>query len=158
MAEKRKQRKPRLKTDQLLNLVALQSKSSPNTVKKILDATYYVILKQLELNGEIWFSQFGTFKLINSKARDHIMGDPINGGTQLRYIPEHNRVSFDPSDKFRESINSNFEVPVMKKSSRKKKKDCGYQKVPAPTIEEVMVDALSISQKRSEGNIGKLWS
>ena len=47
-------RKADLKTEQLCNLVALECKLSPNTVRNVLDALYKVILKQLELNKRIY--------------------------------------------------------------------------------------------------------
>ena len=143
----------------MLNLVGLQAKSNPATVRKILEALYAVILKQLELNGEICLDSFGTFKLLNVKANDRRMYDLHNDEMTVRYIAEHNKLVFEPSKKFKEAINDDFKPKLRARGTKKKKKKDYYEKVPAPTIEEVMVDALSISKKRSEGNNrGYIWS
>ena len=64
-----------LKIEQLCNLVALECKLSPKTVRSVLDALYKVTLKQLELNQRIYLLDFGAFEVYERPSGDKVMGD-----------------------------------------------------------------------------------
>ena len=56
--------------DQICNLISLETKNNPKTIRKILEATYSVILKQLELNDRIYFYNFGAFEISERPGGD----------------------------------------------------------------------------------------
>lgn len=59
-----------LTIDQLCNLVALESKLSPRTIRTVLDSLYKVVLKQLKLNERIYFMDFGAFEIYERPSGD----------------------------------------------------------------------------------------
>ena len=107
--------------DDLVNMIALKCSStvSVSTVSSVLAATYKVILEQLKINETITFQDFGKFNIYERGSGDRIMGDPLNGGTQVRYIRPINKVKFEPATALERNINeNNFEIP--KKVKKKK--------------------------------------
>lgn len=147
-----------LKIDQLCNLIGLESNFQPSTVRRVLDATYKVILKQLELNQRIYFLDFGAFELYERAGGDKIMGDLVNGGAIIRYVEPRNKILFKPSDPLDKAINEgNFEAPTRKKKKYRKSHSTilkeYYQKnkmVNKPTAEELVHKALNVSKARAE--------
>ncbi len=142
--------------DQICNLISLETKNNPKTIRKILEATYSVILKQLELNDRIYFYNFGAFEISERPGGDKRMGDPVNGGTIVRYIKPKNMITFLPSSVFDKAVNEgNFQPPPTKRKPYKKsqvrmmKEYYKRNKVDnKPTVEEILVKALNVSQAR----------
>lgn len=147
-----------LKIDQLCNLIGLESGYQPSTVRKILNAMYKVILKQLELNQRIYFMDFGAFEMSERASGDRVVGDFVNGGTMIKYIEPRNKVSFKPSATLDRAINEgHFEAPNRKRKKYPKSQAAMmkeyYQKnkmVAKPTIEELACRALNVSQARAD--------
>lgn len=113
-----------VKTDDLMNMISLECELnvSPITVRKVLVATYKTILKQLKINESVFFLDFGEFQIHERSSGDRKIGDPINGGTQIRYVRPRNKVLFKPSKVFERNVNeNNYEIPkpVKKKKVRK---------------------------------------
>ena len=151
-----------LTIDQLCNLVALESKFTPRTIRTILDSLYKVILKQLELNKRIYFMDFGAFELYERPSGDKKMGDFENGGTVIRYIAPRNRVWFKSSDALDRAINEGeFKPPNRKKKNKKTRAQIvkeynARHKKEKPTTEELLVKALNVSQARQENDEWKV--
>lgn len=147
-----------LKIEQLCNLIALECKLSPTTVRKVLDATYKVILKQLELNGRIYFYNFGAFELKERPSGDVRGGNFISGESVIRYIPPRNKIFFNVSDSFERAVNEGeFKAPSLRKKYRKSRaqiiKDYNDKhKKDKPSTEELLVKALNVSQARIEND------
>ena len=147
-----------LKIEQLCNLVALECKLSPKTVRTVLDALYKVILKQLELNKRIYFNNFGAFELKERPSGDKAMGTFIQGETVVRYIEARNKILFKPSDALDRAINEGeFVMPTRKKDRRKSRAQIVREynerhKAEKPTTEELLVKALNVSQARKEND------
>jgi len=147
-----------LKIEQLCNLVALECKLSPKTVRTVLDALYKVILKQLELNKRIYFNNFGAFELKERPSGDKTMGTFIQGETVVRYIEARNKILFKSSDALDRAINEGgFVMPTRKKDRRKSRAQIVREynerhKAEKPTTEELLVKALNVSQARKEND------
>lgn len=147
-----------LKIEQLCNLVALECKLSPKTVRTVLDALYKVILKQLELNKRIYFNNFGAFELKERPSGDKTMGTFIQGETVVRYIEARNKILFKPSDALDRAINEGgFVMPTRRKDKRKSRAQIVREynerhKAEKPTTEELLVKALNVSQARKEND------
>ena len=147
-----------LKIEQLCNLVALECKLSPKTVRTVLDALYKVILKQLELNKRIYFNNFGAFELKERPSGDKAMGNFNVGETVVRYIEARNKILFKPSDALDRAINEGeFVMPTRKKDRRKSRAQIVREynerhKAEKPTTEELLVKALNVSQARKEND------
>ena len=147
-----------LKIEQLCNLVALECKLSPKTVRTVLDALYKVILKQLELNQRIYFNNIGAFELKDRPSGDKTMGTFIQGETVVRYIEARNKILFKPSDALDRAINEGeFVMPTRKKDRRKSRAQIVREynerhKAEKPTTEELLVKALNVSQARKEND------
>ena len=147
-----------LKIEQLCNLVALECKLTPATVRKILDALYNVILKQLELNGRIYFYNFGAFELKERPSGDVRMGNFNSGETVVRYVAPRNKIFFNISESFDRAINEGeFKAPIRRKKYRKSRaqiiKDYNEKhKSEKPTTEELLAKALNVSQARKEND------
>lgn len=151
-------RKADLKTEQLCNLVALECKLSPNTVRNVLDALYKVILKQLELNQRIYFNNFGAFELKERPSGDKAMGTFTAGETIIRYVEAKNKIMFKPSEALNRAINEgDFVMPTRRKDKRKSRAQIVREynerhKAEKPTTEELLVKALNVSQARKEND------
>ena len=146
-----------LKIDQLCNLIGLECKYSPSTVRKVLDATYSVILKQLELNKRIYFLDFGAFEIYERPSGDRVIGDFVNGGTKIQYVPERNRVIFKMADPLDRAVNEGGYIrPSRKKKYKKSQAKIWrdyYERnkmVDKPTTEELVSKALNVSKARAE--------
>ena len=151
-------KKADLKIDQLCNLVALECKLSPKTVRSVLDALYKVTLKQLELNQRIYFNDFGAFELKERPSGDKAMGNFNVGETVVRYVEARNKIVFKTSDALDRAINEGeFVMPTRKKKNRKSRAQIVREyndrhKVDKPTTEELLVKALNVSQARKEND------
>ena len=151
-------KKAHLKIDQLCNLVALECKLSPKTVRSVLDALYKVILKQLELNQRIYFNDFGAFELKERPSGDKAMGNFNVGETVVRYVEARNKIVFKTSDALDRAINEGeFVRPTRKKKNRKSRAQIVREyndrhKADKPTTEELLVKALNVSQARKEND------
>ena len=147
-----------LKIEQLCNLVALECKLSPKTVRNVLDALYKVILKQLELNKRIYFNDFGAFELKERPSGDKAMGNFNVGETVVRYVEARNKIVFKTSDALDRAINEGeFVMPTRKKKNRKSRAQIVREyndrhKADKPTTEELLVKALNVSQARKEND------
>jgi nucleoid DNA-binding protein len=147
--------------DQLCNLVALESKFTPATARKVMDALYKVILKQLELNKRVYLFNFGAFEIYERSSGDKRMGDLVNGGSIVRYIPPKTNIMFKPSDALENAINSDFKMPTRRKVKKKSRQQIlkedkeRYKKI-KPTTEELLAKALNVSQARQENDENKL--
>jgi nucleoid DNA-binding protein len=123
----------------------------------VLDSTYKVILKQLELNQKIYFLDFGTFEMYERVGGDKLMGNvELGEGTILRYIPPRNRIKFVTSDALDRAINEgDFKMPNRRNSNKKTRaqivKDYNERhKKDKPTSEELLVKALNTTKARHE--------
>ena len=151
-------KKADLKIDQLCNLVALECKLSPKTVRSVLDALYKVTLKQLELNQRIYFNDFGAFELKERPSGDKAMGNVNAGQTVVRYVEARNKIVFKTSDALDRAINEGeFVMPTRKKKNRKSRAQIVREyndrhKADKPTTEELLVKALNVSQARKEND------
>ena len=147
-----------IKIEQLCNLIGLESKFSPKTVRTVLDAFYKVILKQLELNQRIYLLDFGAFEVYERPSGDKVMGDFENGGTIVRYVAPRNKIVFKPSDSLDNAINEGgYVVPTRKKKGAKSRRQIIKEynerhKKDKPTTEELLVKALNVSQARQEND------
>ncbi len=147
-----------LTIDQLCNLVALESKLTPRTIRTVLDSLYKVILKQLQLNNRIYFMDFGAFEMYERPSGDKVMGDFDNGGTIVRYVPPRNKIQFKVSDPLDRAINEGeFKPPNRRKLNKKTRAQIVREynerhKNEKPTSEELLVKALNVSQARQEND------
>ena len=143
-----------MKFDDLCNLIAIErgGGATPSSVKKYLTATYKVILRQLELNEEIFFWRFGKFEIFDRPSGDRLMGDAQNGGMVVRYIKPKKNIKFTPSKVFEDSVNENgFKIVEKKKKVKHKTKkqimaDCDKKRRPPkvkPTMEELFAKTLN---------------
>lgn len=138
-----------LPLNDLCNLIALDCDLSPNTIRKVLEAIYKVILQQLKINSGISFYKFGYFELYERPSGDRRMGDLENGGTKICYIPPKNKISFTPYETFEKTVNENFEVPIKFSKSKSKKKE---KEKPKISSTEALTKALNISNDRKNNS------
>ena len=138
-----------VKTDDLMNMISLECELnvSPITVRKVLVATYKTILKQLKINESVFFLDFGEFQIHERSSGDRKIGDPINGGTQIRYVRPRNKVLFKPSKVFERNVNeNNYEIPkpVKKKKVRKvNHNEVNSRVVKRPTDGDILANLLN---------------
>jgi nucleoid DNA-binding protein len=144
-----------IKIDDLCNLIANEVKgtSTPNSVRRVLDATYRVILKQLELNEEICFYNFGKFEIYDRPSGDKLMGDLFNGGTKINYVKPKKNIKFSPFKALDESINlNNFKLEKKRKRKKTRKQVVETYRIknlkPKPTMEEIFTASLNESMGR----------
>lgn len=134
----------------LCNLIALECDLSPNTIKKVLEAIYKVILQQLKINNRISFYKFGCFETYERPSGDRKMGDLENGGVKICYIPPKTKISFTPYEAFEKTVNEDFEIPVQiyrsKKKKPKEKEDSKISQI------EALTKALNISNDRKNNS------
>lgn len=140
-----------IKYDDLLNLIALEAgyNTTPNAVKRVLNAFNKVMLKELKLNHRFYVKDLGAFTISAVGGKDKLMGDFDNGGTVVRYIRPKLRLGFTPASGMNYAINENdFELREhknrSKKSPRLKKIEHNMRRrKPKPSMEEVLTDMLN---------------
>ncbi len=125
------------------NLVANETRTSPEAVKKYLIAIYKVILEQLRINKRVSIYGFGVFEIFERKSGERLIPD-INDVTKkkLVYIKPRNSIRFKPSQVFDTNVNENnfnFKMSMQKKLKEKKKKD----------FNETVIDLINIAERRS---------
>lgn len=125
------------------NLVANETRTSPEAVKKYLIAIYKVILEQLRINKRVLIYGFGVFEIFERKSGERLIPD-INDVTKkkLVYIKPRNSIRFKPSQVFDTNVNENnfnFKMSMQKKLKEKKKKD----------FNETVIDLINIAERRS---------
>ena len=125
------------------NLVANETRTSPEAVKKYLIAIYKVILEQLRINKRVSIYGFGVFEIFERKSGERLIPD-INDVTKkkLVYIKPRNSIRFKPSQVFDTNVNENnfnFKMSTQKKLKEKKKKD----------FNETVIDLINIAERRS---------
>lgn len=142
-----------IKINDLLNLIANEvgGNATPNMVKKYLNATEKVILKELKLNKRINFYEFGAFEVIDVGGYDRKIGNLHSGyGTTIKYIKPKTKIKFIPSSTFNKIVNEyDYEIPDSKKRKSKKEKrnkeieHNERRKKVQPTMDESIVDLLN---------------
>ena len=112
-----------LTIDQLCNLIALESKLSPRTIRTVLDSLYKVVLKQLKLNERIYFMDFGAFEIYERPSGDKKMGNFEEGGSIIRYIAPKIKVLFKPSEALERAMKmiSHHQIGVRKIKNQERK-------------------------------------
>lgn len=111
--------------DDLCNLIAnnLGNHATPSSVKRYLKAIYKTILRQLELNGRIYFKDFGYFEIKERKSGERIINDPKTKEKRLVYVEPKYSIFFKASENFDFAVNENdFRIITDKGVKRKKKK------------------------------------
>lgn len=132
-----------LSLNDLCNLIANETKTSPEAAKRYLFAIYKVILEQLKINKRISIYGFGVFEIFERKSGERLIPD-INDVTKkkLVYIKPRNSIRFKPSQVFDTNVNENnfnFKMSMQKKLKEKKKKD----------FNETVIDLINIAERRS---------
>lgn len=74
-------------------------------VKRVLKATYKVILNQLKLKNRIYFKGFGYWEIKQRKSGEREINDPKGGGKRIVYVEPRYSIFFKPSVNFDTSVN-----------------------------------------------------
>lgn len=136
-----------IKIDDLCNLIALEVTVdiSPQMVKRVLKATYKVILRQLQLNGRIYFKNFGVFKIKERATGERTVGD-FNGGTRTVYVEPKKKIIFSPSEVFDISVNeNNF---IMAKNTNTRRKNEAKKRKKEEKIKNAVVEIVKKAEER----------
>lgn len=150
-----------LKLDDFLSLWASESgyQATNKSMRRYFNALKNVILKQLELNEEIYLQDIGTFYLRPSGGDIRTMGDmKTKGKTVERFIKPKMVIAFSPSATLERAVNENDFKFVAKKSNKKYTTKVEAREVynkrrrkPKPTFEELFCDITNeINEKREE--------
>lgn len=139
--------------------IKIGKNTSPETMRKYLDALNNLILEQLKLNGELYIYNLGSFTLDvpvpDTKPR--LIGDPNNGGARYMICNPRPKVRFKPSNVLIEAIENDFEY--RKKPSKRKYKRLEYIEIrnerrrkEKPTMADILCEMTNeIEETRKNG-------
>lgn len=138
-----------IKYNDLLNLIANEvgGNTTPNLVRKYLNAIVKVILKELKLNGRINIMNFGIFDVSEVGGYDTRMGN-FDGGTSIKYVHKKLKLNFKPSKTIKDAINENdFEIPKKQHKARSKR-DARIvhnerRRVEKPSMQDIVTEMLN---------------
>lgn len=143
-------RTPDLKLNDLLNLVANEvgGSSTPAMARRYLNALKKVLLEELKLNKKVYLHEFGWFEIKDYGGFDTKMGDPVNGGSVIKYIKPREHVTFRESDVLFRIVNENdYIIPKKPKKGRTKREaqivHNERRRKPKPSMEESICELLN---------------
>jgi nucleoid DNA-binding protein len=128
---------------------------SPNTLRKYLEGLKKTILEELELNGELYIFEFGTFLLEHKKGGDRRFNNVSTGMVERKYIPPKSFLRFNPSVAMNRAIQNNFVLEKKEPRPRKYKNPreaykakIERQRKKKPSIEDVAMRLMTKSENQ----------
>ncbi len=103
----------------IYDLVGLKAGCSSRTVKRVWENMQKLILSELQNNGKIVFSNFGSFSLVAKGGNDEWVVNS-KGMTEKKYIEEYDFIEFAPSKKIIDDLNSITYEPIDKPKTNTK--------------------------------------
>lgn len=107
-----------LRFTDLMKTLAIRSKVSEKTVRKVYDSLFELVAEELRFADEVRLKRFGTFSTVQRGGKD-MMVPQVDGTKVAKYIEPYQKIRFKPAAEFTNFANGRLVDKESKKRERK---------------------------------------